>query len=249
MRPELITFDCYGTLIDWNAGIAGALGAEGRRQRRAADREKILAAYHAAEPRVQATAFRSYREVLTLLEAEVAAGLGWDPPAEPGYLATSVPRWAPFPETNRALKRLADAGFRLGILSNIDDDLLAGTRRHFDVDFELLVTAEQVQSYKPRPAHFRRALDTVAGDRGRMLHVAQSYFHDIRPASRLGIDTVWVNRLADVVPEGGPAPTVEVTDLDDAVVAVLQPVDSASAAPELDGDRVSGHDTTRRSTR
>lgn len=222
MRPELITFDCYGTLIDWNGGIADAIGAEGRRQGRTVGRERILAAYHAAEPRVQADEFRPYREVLTLLEAEVAVQLGWKPPATPGYLAESLPSWPPFAETNSALARLAAADLRLGILSNIDDDLLAGTRKHFEVDFDLLVTAEQLRSYKPRPAHFHCALEAVAGDRRRILHVAQSYFHDIRPSSELGLDNVWVNRLAESVPAGGPAPTVEVVDLDAAVDAVLQ---------------------------
>lgn len=216
-RPDIITFDCYGTLIDWNNGISGALGAEGERQGRVVDRAATLAAYHAAEPRVQSAEYRAYRQALTLLEVEIAAVLGWDPPSSPGYLADSLPRWRPFPETNRALLRLRDAGFELGILSNIDDDLLAGTRRHFEVEFDLLVTAQQMRSYKPAPAHFEHVLESLGGDRGRMLHVAQSYFHDIRPASRLGIATVWVNRLSETVPPGGPAPTAEVTDLDAAV--------------------------------
>ncbi|MGD8329072.1 MAG: HAD-IA family hydrolase [Acidobacteriota bacterium] len=217
----MVTFDCYGTLIDWNGGIVGALGAEGERQGREVDAAAVLAAYHAAEPRVQAEGYRSYREILTLLEAEVAAELGWDPPAEPGYLADSLPSWRPFDDTNGALRRLADAGIRLGILSNIDDDLLAGTRRHLDVDFDLIVTAQQVRSYKPAVAHFERALASVAGGRDRLLHAAQSYFHDVRPARELDITTVWVNRLAELVPPDGPAPNADVTDLDAAVDWIL----------------------------
>jgi 2-haloacid dehalogenase/putative hydrolase of the HAD superfamily len=220
-QPEIVTFDCYGTLIDWNGGIAGALGAEGERQGRAVDAGAILAAYHATEPRVQAGGYRSYREILTLLEAAIAAELGWDPPDRPGYLAESLPGWLPFDDTNRALRRLADAGIRLGILSNIDDDLLAGSRRHLDVDFDLLVTAQQVRSYKPAPAHFERALASVAGGRERLLHAAQSYFHDVRPARELDITTVWVNRLAEPVPAGGPAPDADVADLDAAVDWIL----------------------------
>ena len=139
MRPEIITFDCYGTLIDWNTGITGAfkeeacrLGIEG------IDKSELLAAYHAAEPRVQAREYRPYREVLTLLEEEVAGLLGWPPPADAsGYLAASLPSWPAFADTNAALERLVAAGYRLGILSNIDDDLLAGTRRHFTVPFDL----------------------------------------------------------------------------------------------------------------
>ena len=108
-------------------------------------------------------------------------------------------------------------GFELGILSNIDDELLAASRRHFDVDFELLVSAQQMRSYKPAAPHFERALETLGGDRSAMLHVAQSYFHDIQPAALMGIHTVWVNRLAEPAPDGDPSPTVEVADLDVAV--------------------------------
>ena len=215
-RPELLTFDCYGTLIDWNGGIVGALRGEGERQGRAADGGAILAAYHRAEPRAQAGPYRSYRDILTALEAEIAAELGWAPPAAPGYLAASLPSWLPFPDTARALRRLAAGGFRLGILSNVDDDLLAATRRQLPVDFDLLVTAEQVRGYKPAPRHFEAALRAVGGDSARLVHVAQSYFHDVRPAAGLGIRTVWVNRLGEQAPAGGPRPTAEVADLDGA---------------------------------
>jgi len=220
--PELLTFDCYGTLIDWNGGIGGALSAEAERQGRAVDTSMLLNAYHAAEPRVQAEQYRTYREVLTLLEAEIARQLGWAPTDTPGYLAGSLPAWPPFSETNRALHRLAAAGFRLGILSNIDDDLLAGTRQQFGVEFDVLVTAQQMKSYKPAPAHFERALELVGGDRTRLLHIAQSYFHDVRPAVGMGIRTVWVNRLGETVPADGPVPTAEVADLAAAVEWVGQ---------------------------
>lgn len=216
-RPRIITFDCYGTLIDWNEGISTALIAEGERQGVHADRKTILEAYHAAEPRVQSEHYRTYREVLTLLESEIATPLGWGPSASPGYLADSLPDWQPFADSNRSLDRLAAMGFELGILSNIDDELLAASRRHFDVDFELLVTAQQMRSYKPAAPHFERALETLGGDRSAMLHVAQSYFHDIQPAELMGIHTVWVNRLAEPAPDGDSSPTVEVADLDVAV--------------------------------
>ncbi len=221
-RPRIITFDCYGTLIDWNDGISAALIAEGERQGFHADRETILEVYHAAEPRVQSEHYRTYREVLTLLEREISTQLGWDPPASPGYLADSLRGWQPFADANRSLGRLAAMGFELGVLSNIDDELLAASRRHFAVDFELLVTAQQMRSYKPGAPHFERALETLGGDRSAMLHIAQSYFHDIRPAERIGIHTVWVNRLAEPVADGGPSPTVEVADLDAAVDWVEQ---------------------------
>jgi len=218
MRPKIITFDCYGTLIDWNAGITGAFAEEARRLGLAdIDESELLSAYHAAEPRVQARVYRPYREVLTLLEEEVAALLGWPPPVESsGYLAASLPSWPPFADTNAALERLVAAGYRLGILSNIDDDLLAGTRKHFTAPFDLLVTAQQVQSYKPAPVHFERAIEENGGRADGLLHIAQSYFHDIRTAAGMGISNVWVNRLSEVRPEGGPAPTAEVRDMTEA---------------------------------
>jgi 2-haloacid dehalogenase/putative hydrolase of the HAD superfamily len=219
MRPEIITFDCYGTLIDWNAGITGAFRGEANRLGigGVSDRE-ILAAYHAAEPRVQAREYRPYREVLTLLELEVADLLGWPQPAgSTGYLAESLPDWPAFSDTNAALERLVAAGYRLGILSNIDDDLLAGTRKHLTVPFDLLVTAQQVRSYKPSPAHFERAIEMIGGRTEGLLHIAQSYFHDIRTAVGLGISTVWVNRLDEERPDGGTAPFAEVGDMTEAV--------------------------------
>jgi 2-haloalkanoic acid dehalogenase type II len=219
-RPRVLTFDCYGTLIDWNGGISSALIAEGERQGFAVDRDVILHAYHAAEPRVQGDEYRSYREVLTLLETEIAAELGWEPPADGGYLAASLGGWQPFADTNRALERLVSMGFELGILSNIDDDLLAASRSHFTVEFGLIVTAQQVHSYKPAAAHFHRALAAVGGDHAAMLHIAQSYFHDIRPATQMGFETLWVNRLSEPVPSGGPSPAGDVGDLDAAVAWV-----------------------------
>ena len=112
VRPALITFDCYGTLIDWNAGIAGALRGEGERQGVDVDDETILSAYHAVEPEVQAQEYRTYRAVLTQLESVIAEHLGWEPPAAPGYLAASVESWAPFEDTNRSLGRLREMGFK-----------------------------------------------------------------------------------------------------------------------------------------
>lgn len=218
MRPEIITFDCYGTLIDWNAGIIAAFEAEARGKGvGAVDVGELLTAYHAAEPRVQAQGFRTYREVLALLEEEVASLLGWPSPGDSsGYLADSLPSWPPFADTNEALERLVSMGYKLGILSNIDDDLLAGTRRQLTVSFDLLITAQQVRSYKPAAAHFERALEAVGGQADGLLHIAQSYFHDIRTAAGMGIPTVWVNRLTEARPAEGPGPTAEVRDMQEA---------------------------------
>lgn len=199
-RPELLTFDCYGTLIDWEEGILTALRAACPDARSAADRE-LLSDFHALQNERKTSAYRSYRRLLTEVTLALAGRRGWDVDEErAGRVPASIPEWRPFPDTGPALERLADAGFRLGILSNIDDDLLAGTLERLPVEFDVLVTAEKVRSYKPAPAHFEQALARVAGDRSRLLHVAQSLFHDVRPAPEHGIPVVWVNRRREPLP-------------------------------------------------
>jgi 2-haloacid dehalogenase/putative hydrolase of the HAD superfamily len=198
---DVVTFDCYGTLVDWEGGLATALmraaWADGVRLQRAA----VVRAYLAAEREVEAGAYRRYREVLAASALGVAARLGWRlDPARAGLLADSLPDWVPFPDTNLALERLRAGGYGLGILSNIDDDLLAATRRHFTVDFELVVTAQQVGAYKPAPPHFEAAHRAI-GSR-RWLHVGQGYFHDMVPARTRGIPNAWINRNGDA-PEDG----------------------------------------------
>ena len=194
-RFDVVTFDCYGTLIDWERGIADAFRAAAAADDVAVDLAAVRAAYHDVEPAVQAEGFRRYRDVLAETARRVALRVGW-PLAETraGFLAESLPSWPPFPDTNAALERLAHAGVRLGILSNVDDDLLAGTRRHLTVRFDpdLVVTAQQVRSYKPGTAHFEEARRRI-GD-GRWLHAAQSLFHDATPARALGIPMAWINR-------------------------------------------------------
>ncbi|MFQ5744994.1 MAG: HAD family hydrolase [Acidobacteriota bacterium] len=219
MRPQIITFDCYGTLIDWNTGITEAFQGEGKRRGFAvADEAEILSVYHEVEPQVQARRYRPYRQILEELESAVASRLGWKASSgSRGFLAASLPSWPPFAETNPALRKLRKAGLRLGILSNIDDDLLAGTLEHLEVKFDLLVTAQQVRSYKPAAEHFKRALMATDGSGDGLLHVAQSYFHDVHTAATLGIRTIWVNRAAEACPADGCAPTAEVKNLSEAV--------------------------------
>lgn len=211
-RPfDIITFDCYGTLIDWETGIAEAFLAAARAQGVTLDGGGVLAAYAQVEPAVEAGAFRLYREVLAETAAEVARRLGWRLTREAArFLPESLPRWKPFPDTGPALQALRSAGYTLGILSNVDDDLLAGTRRHFPVGFDLVITAQQVGSYKPAFGHFLEARRWSAGRR--WLHAAQSYFHDVAPAAALGIPVVWINRKGER-PTGAARPAGEVPDL------------------------------------
>lgn len=184
---EVVTFDCYGTLIDWNAGIGAALSSAIRADDGdVVDRGALLAAYHELEPVVEAERWSSYREVLMETARRVARRFGRElSDQNAAALPESLPDWPPFPDTNAALERLHAAGYRLGIVSNVDDDLLAATRRRLTVPFDLVVTAEQTGSYKPAPGHFvqtRRAIGAA-----RWLHAAQSYRHDVVPARALTI--------------------------------------------------------------
>jgi 2-haloalkanoic acid dehalogenase type II len=208
---DLITFDCYGTLIDWEQGIVTAFQREAGQAGMTLDANTVIAAYHAAEPLVESESYRAYRDVLTETARRVAARLGWSiEPERATFLAESLPHWQPFADTHHALERLAQR-YRLGILSNVDDELLAETRRHFTVTFDLIVTAQQVGSYKPAHGHFLEARRR-AGE-SRWLHAAQSYFHDVVPARALNIPAAWVSRKHEQPDAGGPLPDIEVATL------------------------------------
>lgn len=201
-RYDIITFDCYGTLIDWESGIADAFLAAAASKNVSLRRDDILREYANAERHVQSEGYRSYREVLQDTATRVSFALGLPLAHEDaGFLADSLPSWQPFPDTNPALEQLVAAGCRLGILSNIDDDLLAATRKHFTVDFDLVITAQQLRSYKPGHAHFTAARERI-GD-ARWLHAAESNFHDIVPTNTLGIPNAWINRHGEPPLRGG----------------------------------------------
>lgn len=207
-RPyDVLTFDCYGTLIDWEAGLGPAFETAARADGVHVTRQEAARAYTALEPVVEAETFRSYREVLAETARRAAATLGWCvSERQASFLPDSLKDWPPFPDTNPALERLRAAGYTLVILSNVDDDLLAGSLRQLRVPFDLTITSQQVRAYKPQPAHFEAARRWI-GER-RWLHVAASYFHDITPAWELGIPAVWINRRGQ--PLTGPARPVRV---------------------------------------
>jgi len=192
---DVITFDCYGTLVDWESGITDALTALALRAGATIDPGAALAAYMEIEPVVEAEAFASYRAVLSETSHRVAQRLGWRiAPQDSAFLPDSLPGWPVFGDTRTSLRRLAEAGYRLGILSNVDEDLLAATRRTLDVPVEtdLVVTAQAVGSYKPAHGHFLEARRRIGASS--WLHAAQSWFHDVVPAVELGIPVAWVNR-------------------------------------------------------
>lgn len=193
-RTRVVSFDCYGTLVDWEAGILAALRPVLRAHGREIPDPEVLGLYARLEPAAEAGEFRPYREVLQAVVEGFGRELDFEPsPAERRVLVDSIGEWPPFADTRDALRRLAGR-FPLAIVSNVDDDLLERTVRRLDVDFAHRVTAEQCRSYKPSRHNFRVALDRFGLPPQRVLHVAQSVYHDIVPASELGIPTVWVRR-------------------------------------------------------
>ncbi|MDX6481945.1 MAG: 2-haloacid dehalogenase [Gaiellaceae bacterium] len=197
------TFDCYGTLIDWNGGIERELeqlfGPD-------AVGEK-LRAYHELEPEIQREdPSRSYREVMAIALARLGA-----PADEHDALGRALPDWEPFPEVPAALEEVRPRGWRLAILSNTDRDLIDASVVRLGVSVDETIVASELGSYKPAPAHWEKFFARTGADRARHVHVAASLFHDIAPATMLGLRTVWINRLGEA-PE--PQPDVELTSLD-----------------------------------
>ena len=213
------TFDCYGTLVDWNAGIHGELeklfGVE------LAD--GLLVRYHELEPTIQAeNSGASYREVLTISLERLADETGLTlPEGETSALARSLPGWPVFEDVHDGLTRARERGWRLGILSNTDRDLIDASMDAIGVHFDLSIVASEIGSYKPAPRHWEVFRERVGGDFGHV-HVAQSLFHDIAPASELGIPSIWINRLdepADARPNVTLAGVQVLADALDSLVA------------------------------
>ena len=206
------TFDCYGTLIDWNAGIGGVL----ERLYGAEQRETLLRRYHELEPEVQAERYRTYAEVLTLTLERLANEVGYGiPEGESGALPRSLPDWPPYPEVPKALAELRERGWRLAILSNVDRDLIVESEKRLGAPVDLIVTADDVGAYKPEQAHFERFFELTTAERERHVHVGASRFHDVAPAAALGLKTVWISRGgADSFAHTADAePDVELPDL------------------------------------
>jgi 2-haloalkanoic acid dehalogenase type II len=194
-----VTFDCYGTLIDWNGGIRAELArvfGDGHA-------DELLGRYHELEPELEADGTRSYREVLTEAMRRLEA-----PAGEEEGLARSLPRWQPFPEVQEALAEAREKGWKLAILSNTDRDYIEASMELLGVPFELAIVASEIASYKPDIGHWR-AFEEHTG-RAPDVHVAASLFHDIAPANELGLPSVWINRLGETP---GPQPTKEQPDL------------------------------------
>jgi|SRR5208283_250412 len=199
-RFEYLSFDCYGTLIDWESGILGYLLPLLKINGCDVSDAQILSLYSEFEPHQQDLVYRPYREILALVVRDFGREFRVDfTDSEVSGLANSIGKWAPFPDTVPALKRLKSK-YKLAVLSNIDDDLFASTAPKLGVEIDCVVTAQQVQSYKPSIRNFETLLDRLQIEKGRLLHVAESLYHDVIPAQALGVATVWVNRR-----QGNPA--------------------------------------------
>ena len=193
-RFEILTFDCYGTLINWEAGILSALHRVLSAHGKKIDDATLLRLYGDFELHSEQGTFRPYRGVLESVVRKFGAEFHFTPSGdEVRSLPDSLPTWKPWPDTIAALRQLKTR-FRLAILSNVDDDLFAGTRPQLGVDFNEVITAQQAQAYKPSLKLFELALSRINAPAHRVLHVGQSVYHDVIPAQSLGLATVWVNR-------------------------------------------------------
>ncbi len=193
-RFTTISFDCYGTLIDWESGILPVLRRLLALHDQSLADAALLELYGEFEAEAESGRYQNYRDVLQSVVLAFARRLNFEAtPAEIRSLHESVPSWPPFPDTVAALHQLKRR-FKLAVISNIDDDLFAATRNHLDVEFDAIITAQQAQSYKPSSRNFELALRTLALPPERLLHAGQSIYHDVVPAQSLGISAVWVNR-------------------------------------------------------
>jgi 2-haloacid dehalogenase len=195
-RDRWATFDCYGTLIDWNGGIRRELTRIFGEEQAAEQLER----YHEVEPTLQTGGDRSYREVMALALRELGA-----PEEEQDALGRALPAWQPFPEVRGALEQTRERGWKLAILSNTDRDFIEPSMQRIGVPFELAIVASEIGSYKPALGHWR----TFEAEEGRLpdAHVAASLFHDVAPTSELGIPSLWINRLGE--DRNGYTPTRE----------------------------------------
>ena len=193
-RFEVFTFDCYGTLINWEDGILGCLRRILAARDKNIDDATILQLYGDFEARAEHGEYRRYREVLQSVVQQFGAQLGFTPTDEEfNSLPDSLPQWKPWPDTVTALREMKKL-FRLAIVSNVDDDLFAATQPQLGVEFDQVITAQQAKAYKPSLKIFELALSRVGVPAHRILHIGQSLYHDVLPAQSLGLATVWVNR-------------------------------------------------------
>jgi 2-haloacid dehalogenase len=194
---EVLTFDCYGTLIDWESGIWEALHPVLVNHGIVITRDRLLEMYGELETKAESGEYHEYRVVLRMVLEGLGSRLGFAPtPMERQQFSGSVKEWPAFPDSARALQALKKR-YKLAIISNIDDDLFAFSAQRLQMQFNWVITAQQAKSYKPSLNNFHLAFQRIALPKGKILHVAQSLFHDMVPAKALGLSTVWINRRSN----------------------------------------------------
>ncbi len=209
-----VTFDCYGTLIDWESGAYDAFQAEADRDGFTINRDELIPKFIEIQHEVQSGSYELYAEVLRRAAVKVAAEIGWElEPSRAQFLPDSVERWTPFREANAAMDRLGKR-YDVGIVSNIDDKLLGVSRRHLRTELDLVVTAQQVRSYKPDDAHFKEAQRRIGGKKG-WVHIASGYEADVAPLLKMNVPVIWVNRKGEKL-EGRKPPTATVKNFREA---------------------------------
>ncbi|MGI8902703.1 MAG: HAD hydrolase-like protein [Solirubrobacteraceae bacterium] len=212
---SFVSFDVYGTLIDWEKGAYEAFRAEAQREGFTIEREELIPRFHQIQEQIEAGSYELYAEVLRRTAVQIAKQLDWPlEPSRSGFLPDSVQRWKPFRETNSVLAKVAKK-YEVGLLSNIDDKLLGQTRRHMPLDFDLVVTAQQVRSYKPDLAHFNEC-ERRRGSKKNWVHIAASYYCDVEPCLKKKIPVIWVNRTKQQLEAGQKKPDAEVATLREA---------------------------------
>ena len=215
-KVEFVTFDCYGTLIDWESGAYDAFQAEADRDGFTISKDELIPHFVELQHEVQSGSYELYAEVLRRTAVRAAKELGWElESSRAQFLPDSVPRWPAFRETNAQLERFAKK-YEIGILSNIDDKLLGATRRHFRVDFDLVVTAQQVRSYKPDEAHFKECARRIEQKKKNWVHIASGYETDVEPCIKRKIPVIWVNRHGRKLEQGQKKPDKEVKNFREA---------------------------------
>jgi 2-haloacid dehalogenase len=207
MTDRWATFDCYGTLIDWDSGVRRTLARVWPEE----DADRLFHRYHDVEPRIQADRDIPYRRVLQETLGRIAEIDELEvPPGQDDALAEALPSWRPFHEVSGALAELRGRGWRLGILSNTDPDLLDASLKTIGVQVDARITAAEAGAYKPDYAHWDTFFRTTAADRERHVHVAASLYHDVEPCAKLGLPCVWINRLGESsdLPRAGELPNL-----------------------------------------
>ncbi len=212
---SFVTFDVYGTLIDWETGIYEAFVREAEPDGIQIDRDELIGLFHEISEEIQAGSYELYAEVLRRTAVEISRRIGWAlEPSRSGFLPESVRRWPAFKETNPVLQKIAKR-YKTGLLANIDDKLLGETRRHIPTDFDLVVTAQQVRAYKPEAAHFVETARRMGGKRG-WVHLTASYSEDVVPCLKQRVPVILVNRTRQPLDSSLRKPTAEVANLREA---------------------------------